>query len=80
MPSVRRPPESWLTVSACLAVWTALRRSGPSITLVISSIRSVTAAAAASAMSGSQLPYTIRSIVPRLLNPCASARLANPVS
>ena len=27
---------------------------------------------------GAQLPYTIRSIVPRLLNPCASARLANP--
>ncbi len=53
MPSVSRPPEISFTVSACLAVCTAFLRSGPSITEVSSPISLVTAAAAASAASGS---------------------------
>ena len=48
--------------------------------MVARRIRSVTAAAAASAMSGSWLAYTMRSIVPSVENPRASARLAHSSS
>jgi hypothetical protein len=44
--------------------------------LVARPIRSVTAAAAPSVTSGSKFGWTIRSIVPRLENPAASACLA----
>ena len=43
-------------------------------------IRSVTPAAAASAIRGSWLGYTMRSIVPSVENPRASARLAHSSS
>ena len=45
--------------------------------MVARRIRSVTAAAAARAMRGSWLGYTMRSIVPSVENPRASARLAH---
>jgi hypothetical protein len=52
-PSTRRPPDSALTDAACLASSAPSRRVGASRTVVASLIRSVTAPAAASAISGS---------------------------
>jgi hypothetical protein len=48
-----RPPERWSSVAACLASSAPLARLGAIRMLVASRIRSVTAAAAASAISGS---------------------------
>lgn len=66
MPRVSRPPESRSTVAACLASSAVLARSGEIRMLVARPIRSVTAAAAASVVSGSQLLCTRRSMVPRV--------------
>ena len=52
-PSTSRPPESWWTDAACLAISAPLTREGAIRMVVASRIRSVTAAAAASAISGS---------------------------
>ena len=54
MPSVSRPPESECTVAACFAS-IAASRIGAITIIVTSSIRVVTAAAAASAANGSKL-------------------------
>ena len=52
-PSTSRPPDSASTEAACLASIAPLTRSGAIRIVVASLIRSVTAAAAASAISGS---------------------------
>ena len=52
-PSTSRPPEKWSSVAACLASTAPLWRSGASRIAVVSRTRSVTAATAASAISGS---------------------------
>jgi len=60
-----------------LASSAVLLRSGARRTSVTRRIRSVTAAAAASAISDSKFGYAIRSIVPREENPASSARRAH---
>src|SRR3954453_2261276 len=63
-------------LAACLASRAALERSGAIRMAVVSPMRSVTAPAAASAMSDSWLPYTTRSIVPSAEKPASSLALA----
>jgi hypothetical protein len=50
---VSRPPDSESSVVACLATSAGLLRQGTLTTSVVRPMRSVTAAAAASAISGS---------------------------
>src|SRR5215212_5210487 len=75
-PRASRPPDSRSREAACLASSTVLRR-GPITTMVTSRSRVVTAAAAARAVNGSTLRYTIRSSTPRLANGPSSARRAH---
>lgn len=74
-PNVSRPPEIWSTPAASFARSTGAR-VGPSRTLVNSPTRSVTAAAADSAMSDSYEGNAIRSIVASVEKPRSSARRA----
>src|SRR3954451_225928 len=76
MPTVSRPFEMLSTVASCLASSAPLPRNGAIMIAVTNRILLVTAAAAASVGIVSWLPYTTRSMVPRLEKPAWSASRA----
>src|SRR5690349_17105247 len=72
-PAVNLSPDTRTTEEICLASRRGLARQLTLTTVEIRSMRLVRAAAAASAMSGSRLSYTRRSITPTDSKPACSA-------
>src|SRR5690349_22035972 len=72
-PAVNRPPDTRTTEEICLARSRGFARQLTLTTVEIRRMRLVHAAAAASAMSGSRLSYTRRSMTPTDSKPACSA-------
>ena len=72
-PAVNRPPDTRTTEEICLARSRGFARQLTLTTVEIRPMRLVHAAAAASAMSGSRLSYTRRSMTPTDSKPACSA-------